>query len=88
VFLLFTDGLVEAFNGDGEEFGQNRLRTILSENSTRDLPAITHSIVDAVNHFAGSGGLADDVCLVAVELAEAEALASGSGEPPVPGKSH
>jgi sigma-B regulation protein RsbU (phosphoserine phosphatase) len=72
LFLLFTDGLVEAFNGDGEEFGSARLREIVTENSDRDLPAMTHAIVDAVNRFSGPAGLADDVCLVAVQLSEDE----------------
>jgi len=42
--ILYTDGITEAFNGDGEEYGEQRLLDCLQRH--RDLPS--HTLVDAV----------------------------------------
>jgi serine phosphatase RsbU (regulator of sigma subunit) len=64
--LLFTDGLIEAENGDGRQFGMGGLTTSLRGNlkSADDLLA---SIERDVRSFAGSNELQDDVCLVMVQ---------------------
>jgi serine phosphatase RsbU (regulator of sigma subunit) len=49
---LYTDGLTEAFNGEGEEFGEERLIEALRRR--RELPsqALLASLVDDVRRFS------------------------------------
>ena len=68
VFLLYTDGISEAVNGDGEEFGRDRLCAVLKQNLDRDVTGLTQSVIEAVNQFTGAKVLPDDICLVAVEV--------------------
>lgn len=66
IFLLFTDGVVEAPDQDGEEFGEDRLVRVVRENIERDAGAISRAVEDAVAKWSGVS-LPDDFCLVAIE---------------------
>jgi serine phosphatase RsbU (regulator of sigma subunit) len=68
VFLLYTDGIVEAANAKGEEFGRERLSQILHQSSEQPMAELTRSVIDGVNQFTGSAALPDDICLVAVGI--------------------
>lgn len=61
--VLYTDGVTEAFNADGEEFGQDRLLETLDVN--RELPshALLGSVVQEIRRF-GSPEQHDDITLV------------------------
>jgi sigma-B regulation protein RsbU (phosphoserine phosphatase) len=64
LLLIFTDGLTEAFNEDGEEFGEARLAGLLVGNrdlSASDLQRLLNSELEA---FCGSAPRADDVTIV------------------------
>ena len=77
--MLYTDGIIEATNAKDEEFGRERLCSVLKENLNCDLIGLTQSVIEAVNQFTGARALADDICLVAVEVA-----ASSKPTTPVP----
>lgn len=82
VFLLFTDGLYEATNAQGEEFGQDRMAAILATARTRPAAEITAALVTAVHDFLGPAPLTDDLCLVTVRV---DAVPTGKGTPaPLP----
>jgi sigma-B regulation protein RsbU (phosphoserine phosphatase) len=66
VFLLYTDGIVEASNAAGEEFGRKQLGRVLNQVIERPVAGLTQSVIDAVNQFTNSTTLPDDICLVAV----------------------
>lgn len=68
VFLLYTDGVIEAADTKGEEFGRERLCRVLQQNLERDVTGLTQSVIEAVNQFTDATALADDICLVAVEV--------------------
>jgi serine phosphatase RsbU (regulator of sigma subunit) len=51
VFLLYTDGFVEAANAAGEEFGQARLQAEFQKHAREPLEAITVALQAAVNGF-------------------------------------
>ncbi len=68
VFLLFTDGLVEAPDAEGEEFGEARLFDVVRENLQSDVSSLEHAIMSALNQFTGGVTLPDDLCLVAAEV--------------------
>ncbi|MEO5713898.1 MAG: SpoIIE family protein phosphatase [Luteolibacter sp.] len=67
VFLLFTDGSVEAENPDGEAFGLKRLAASLDEALDGPMAAMPAKIVCDVTFFQKRKQYEDDVCLVAIE---------------------
>ena len=76
LFLLYTDGIVEASNAEGEEFGRDRLSQVVSQNIDRPVAELTQSVTDSVNQFTGSTSLPDDICLVAVGVSASTQLPS------------
>lgn len=65
-FLFYTDGIVEARNAEGEEFGLERLCQVLARNIDVDVKRVSKAVIDAVIEFTGSSPLTDDLCLVGV----------------------
>lgn len=65
---LYTDGVTEAINSEGEFFGESRLHQMLQE--TRHLPTdeIVKTITDAVKTFSGHLPPRDDVTLLVVKF--------------------
>jgi sigma-B regulation protein RsbU (phosphoserine phosphatase) len=61
--LLFTDGITEATNSVGEEFGEARLQKALSALVDSDIDAIHSKLMQEVSLFCG-GDFADDATLV------------------------
>jgi serine phosphatase RsbU (regulator of sigma subunit) len=61
--LLFTDGVTEAMNAAGEEFGEIRLLEALRAYRRLPLSALVGAIAAAVQEFSGHH-LADDVTLL------------------------
>ncbi len=68
VFLLFTDGVVEAENVQGHEFGVKRLISSFDEALDGPLAAVPAKIVCEVSAFQKRQRQEDDVCVVAVEV--------------------
>lgn len=70
--LLFTDGVYEAEDGRGEEFGQKRLRESISDRLAQPTPQVLDGLLaDVQAHREAPAGepLPDDVCLVGVDCA-------------------
>lgn len=67
ILLLFTDGVVEATNATGGDFGRARLRQTFANYLSLDLAGITQGILDDIVSFTGRRTPDDDICLVAVE---------------------
>lgn len=64
--LLYTDGLTEA-RRDREEFGEERLLTLLSRTEAGGPEGMIARITDEVEQFTG-GVLRDDLALLAIEF--------------------
>ena len=63
--VLYTDGVSEAMNAAGEEFGVNRLRQLFASQPPTGARMATEAIMRAVSDFAGDTPQSDDVtCLV------------------------
>ena len=63
--IMYTDGVSEAMNSAGEEFGVERLRQIFVDRPPASARNANESILDAVNVFANGYPQSDDVtCLV------------------------
>jgi serine phosphatase RsbU (regulator of sigma subunit) len=71
--LLFTDGITEATNSAGEEFGEAGLRSSLSALVNSDVGDVHLKLMQEVSRFCG-GNFADDatVVLVSYKWAESE----------------
>jgi sigma-B regulation protein RsbU (phosphoserine phosphatase) len=68
VFVYCTDGILEAANEQGEDFGGLRLCQIVQENRDQSARAIVDAIFDAVTSFERPGPHADDMTAVAVKI--------------------
>jgi sigma-B regulation protein RsbU (phosphoserine phosphatase) len=62
--IFYTDGIVEAVNGQEEFFGYERLHDLLANGKTRRPRTLTRQIVRAVRNFTGGTPQSDDITLV------------------------
>lgn len=62
--LMYSDGVIEARNPEGEEFGRHRLDTVLSQGTDADV--ILDHINRAVRRFRGRRDQSDDVTILEV----------------------
>jgi sigma-B regulation protein RsbU (phosphoserine phosphatase) len=70
-FLIFyTDGMVEARGGNGQEYGYDRLRRVVARAATEGATAreVRDSVLGDLSHFKGDEEQADDMTLVVVRL--------------------
>lgn len=65
IMLLYTDGIVEAMNQDGRQFGLDRLESLLRQNDG-NAEALQSEIIQAVNRFTGIAPRHDDMTLVCI----------------------
>lgn len=64
--ILYSDGVTEAGIDRGEEFGEERLIDLLSDNRALPPAALAQKVVDEVSHFSGASR-SDDVTVVAMQ---------------------
>jgi sigma-B regulation protein RsbU (phosphoserine phosphatase) len=63
--VFYTDGVTEAVNDQGQEFGMDRLRQVFTSQPMRDAESATQAVFDAVSQFAGDVAQFDDItCLI------------------------
>ena len=63
--ILFTDGVVEAFNQKGEEFGDPRWIAAIRNLPDWDAPRSLQFLMQRVDEFVGATRQSDDItCLV------------------------
>jgi len=65
--LLFSDGLSEATDSLGDEFGDQRLFEILSENQEKTAQAVCEQLWLAVQTHSGDSTLQDDFTIVVLK---------------------
>ncbi len=68
--VLFTDGVVEALNTAGEEFGMDRLGALLRANARARAPEILARLQDAVLSFAANAPQHDDITMMVLGYRE------------------
>jgi sigma-B regulation protein RsbU (phosphoserine phosphatase) len=66
VLVLYTDGITEARDAQGEFFDEDRLRESLIANQGRPAETIRDTILGAVDEFVGEAPQSDDIALVVV----------------------
>jgi serine phosphatase RsbU (regulator of sigma subunit) len=66
--VLFTDGVTEAANPAGEEFGAERLVKEVERGAALPLNDSVQTLLNEVGKFCAGAPFADDVCVIVAEL--------------------
>src|SRR6266571_3186534 len=64
--VLYTDGVTEALNTEGDEFGLERTIESVRASATDGAQAIVERVIDDVHNFIGSTPQNDDITLIAI----------------------
>lgn len=64
--FLFSDGITEAFNPEGEEFGTERLEAALDAAGARDAATLVRDVLAATTGFAAGAEQSDDITVLAL----------------------
>ena len=64
--ILYTDGVTEALDSEGLEFGVERMTQSVRASATAGAPAIVKRLIEDVRNFAGSQPQHDDITLIAI----------------------
>jgi serine phosphatase RsbU (regulator of sigma subunit) len=67
VLVIYSDGVTEALDVHGEEFGEDRLKAVLDQHRAAEATDILSAIVSAVQTFARGAAQHDDVTLLVVK---------------------
>jgi sigma-B regulation protein RsbU (phosphoserine phosphatase) len=62
--LLYSDGITEARNGEGDFFGEDRLLTLLSRMGDRSADDTAAYVRSEVDRFVGEEPYSDDLSLI------------------------
>jgi len=68
LFVFCTDGIFEASNAEGNEYGAKRLCDVVGENRKATARQIVDAIFDSVILFRGTAPQGDDMTAVAVKI--------------------
>jgi sigma-B regulation protein RsbU (phosphoserine phosphatase) len=68
VVLLFTDGVTEAMNRDGDAFGEERLAALVEEHADLPFEELRERILREIDAFVGDAGRHDDLTLVLLKV--------------------
>jgi serine phosphatase RsbU (regulator of sigma subunit) len=66
LLMLFSDGVTEAMNESGEEFGDDRLVACVRDSHGRDPQTVLEEVVDKVREFCGEANQSDDITMMIV----------------------
>ena len=68
--MLFTDGLTEAQNAEGDEIGTPRIMDFLLQRKPQSIREMIDISLAGVHQFTGSTEQDDDICLLGMEFGE------------------
>lgn len=67
LLALYTDGITESFNEQGDEFGEERLKEALLRHRSLPANAVLSSVVEEVRRFSSPREQHDDITLIVVK---------------------
>lgn len=70
IMVLYTDGITEAKNGNGEEFGYERLCEVLREVKGESSKQIQEHLIKRLYEFSGTSNINDDYTTMIVKFTE------------------
>jgi sigma-B regulation protein RsbU (phosphoserine phosphatase) len=68
--VVYTDGINEALDAEGNEFGQEQLKAVLEAAGPRSVDFLVKTIVDRVQNFSSGHPQNDDITLAAVQRSD------------------
>jgi len=66
LLVLYTDGISEAENSPGEQFGLDRIESAARQAAPRGCEAIIEALIKAVRRHVGEAGLQDDITTMVI----------------------
>ena len=66
--VIYTDGITEAENGEGEMFGEERLEALICREIHRPIAELVEVVFESVSIFTGGGMQQDDQALVVARV--------------------
>jgi sigma-B regulation protein RsbU (phosphoserine phosphatase) len=76
--VLYTDGVVEAMNGEGEEYGQERFFSVLQRGATAPADSLIDDLLGDIEEFTGGIPQHDDITLIALRRLAPAADSAGN----------
>ncbi|MFC1726595.1 PP2C family protein-serine/threonine phosphatase [candidate division KSB1 bacterium] len=70
ILLVFSDGLTEARNEDGDFFGENRLNDLILEIKGNSASETGNHIITEIEKFTGYARQSDDISLIVLKRAD------------------
>jgi len=67
ILVMYTDGLTEAMNSQGDFFGEERLSRVIENIGSVSEQAMLDGILEALEDFSGEAPLPDDLTLIVVK---------------------
>ena len=68
VMVLYTDGIIEAVNKNGEEYGAERLQKVLEKKAGEGPRQITDALLENLYEFTSSKDLNDDYSIIVLKF--------------------
>jgi serine phosphatase RsbU (regulator of sigma subunit)/anti-sigma regulatory factor (Ser/Thr protein kinase) len=76
-FIMYTDGITEAVNREGEQYGLERLEHFMGEHwrngSATDTSDLTRALIDEIDTFSGYAAQRDDITFILGRTSERSA---------------
>jgi len=67
IIVIYTDGVVEAVDGNNTPFGLERLCSLMNQNHDPDAEDVKNAILSEVNSYTGGSPQADDTTIVVLK---------------------
>ena len=67
LLVIYSDGVTEAMDPDGELFTEERLYEVIKQHHLSSAEELVQAIVEAVRTFAGTAPQSDDLTLIVVK---------------------
>ena len=64
--VLYTDGVTEALDAKGDEYGLERMIDSVRASATNGAPAVINRVIDDLRGFVGTTAQNDDITLIAI----------------------
>ncbi len=70
VVFFYTDGVTEAMDAERNQFGEERLCSVLARNTGRSAAGVIDAVSEAVKEWIGNGKATDDITSLALKVDE------------------
>jgi len=68
ILLLYTDGITEAMNAQGEQYGPDRLGKLVRDNTVLTAQELANTVLVTVTNFADGKSFIDDITIIACKV--------------------